>query len=306
MSALLIVDDHWPEMAAVIDTCFPGLPRVYEDQSDRVLPLLSRRKDIAVVLLDLKFDDQQMQGVDLLDRIKADHPGLPVYVLTARNEARLAARLIKEGKAEDYFVKEGDWLGEGVRQISSKIEDYAQRQRASSHQLRFIDSRRFAIGDVELQLPPLQFALYFTAAKALHEQWTGVGPTGISAEACGWIAYDEFYDPTTRSAQTLMAAYEGAYVGAIQRSDKLRDLIEACAPRPGYQRWDRRAPFRKKVSDKISPALTNVNKSLVKALQLAALFDLFQIKSANRRRGSRGVSTFGLSVTPQQIVLCVD
>src|SRR5512146_443194 len=63
---------------------------------------LLRREAIDVVLLDLSLPDSQ--GVATLSSVRANHPMLPVVVLTGFDDEENAVRAVREG-AQDYLVK---------------------------------------------------------------------------------------------------------------------------------------------------------------------------------------------------------
>jgi DNA-binding NarL/FixJ family response regulator len=71
-----------------------------------------------VILLDMSMPG--ISGVDLIVRIKARAPGIPVLVLSMHNEALMARRALKAG-ASGYLTKDGDpeTLLTAVRKVAS-------------------------------------------------------------------------------------------------------------------------------------------------------------------------------------------
>lgn len=59
-----------------------------------------------VILLDLGLPD--ISGLDVLTRLKADNPDIPVIMISAHGDTRAAVRAVKEG-AVDYITKPFDW-----------------------------------------------------------------------------------------------------------------------------------------------------------------------------------------------------
>lgn len=69
-----------------------------------VLPLLERT-DIDLILLDIFMP--QMNGLDLLEKIYAEYPSIPVIVITAVNEVDIALKAVKLG-AYEFITKPPD------------------------------------------------------------------------------------------------------------------------------------------------------------------------------------------------------
>lgn len=74
------------------------------DKSQEVMPVLSKQQPAAVVL-DLNMPG--LSGLDLLEQINTEHPGLPVIIMTASNEIDTAVRCMQLG-AYDYLIKPVD------------------------------------------------------------------------------------------------------------------------------------------------------------------------------------------------------
>lgn len=107
MIRLLIADDH----AIVRD----GLKQLFSHADDievvaeaangkQVLDFL-RRMEIDVVILDISMP--VVGGMDLIPRILANHPDMPILVLSMYNEPQIALNLIKAG-ASGYVTKDCD------------------------------------------------------------------------------------------------------------------------------------------------------------------------------------------------------
>jgi DNA-binding NtrC family response regulator len=103
VSRVLIVDDE----AGVRFT----LTEVVEDLGHDVVAVadgpaaLAAARDSDLVLTDLSMPG--MDGFELLARLRAERPKLPVILLTARGSERAAVRAMKEG-ADDYLTKPFD------------------------------------------------------------------------------------------------------------------------------------------------------------------------------------------------------
>jgi DNA-binding NtrC family response regulator len=77
------------------------------------------------VLLDLHFEGQTRQGVEILEEIKEYYPELPVIILTSLNDAALALQLVvKEKTAYYYFFKGEIDYDQFVRTIENAVGHY--------------------------------------------------------------------------------------------------------------------------------------------------------------------------------------
>ncbi|MCW9065650.1 MAG: response regulator, partial [Ignavibacteriaceae bacterium] len=77
---------------------------ITESNPLNVLPMLDRT-DIDLILLDIFMPE--MNGLELLEKIYAVYPGIPVIVITAVNEVQIALKAIKLG-AYEFITKPPD------------------------------------------------------------------------------------------------------------------------------------------------------------------------------------------------------
>lgn len=77
-----------------------------------------RREPVDLLLLDLNMPG--ITGADLIRRVKAQRPQLPVLILSMHNEPQVAARMLRAG-AEGYITKdcEPDILLAAIRKIAA-------------------------------------------------------------------------------------------------------------------------------------------------------------------------------------------
>ena len=75
-----------------------------EDNPLKVMPLLEQQQ-VDLILLDIYMP--QMNGLDLLEKIYAVHPKIPVIVITAVDEVKVALKAVKLG-AYDFITKPPD------------------------------------------------------------------------------------------------------------------------------------------------------------------------------------------------------
>lgn len=105
--SVLLVDDHWEDVAPLLAGLPAGIRLLTEKVAAKAADRLAKDRTIAAILLDLRFDDQAVQGVEALDLIRDIDPQLPVVVLTSVTDVDLALRLVHaERKAYYYFVKD--------------------------------------------------------------------------------------------------------------------------------------------------------------------------------------------------------
>jgi DNA-binding NtrC family response regulator len=105
-SPILIVDDE-PSYLELIKSVLTeeGYTNIITEQNPlKVLPLLERT-DIDLILLDIFMPE--MNGLDLLEKVYADYPSIPVIVITAVNEVQIALRAVKLG-AYEFITKPPD------------------------------------------------------------------------------------------------------------------------------------------------------------------------------------------------------
>lgn len=120
MIRILFADDHAMVRSGLgqIFSITPGMEVVKEaDNGDDVLTIL-RTLECDIVLLDLNMPG--LSGPDLISRVKAHWPELPVLVLSMHNTGQAAARSLKAG-AQGYITKdcEPEILIEAVRKVAA-------------------------------------------------------------------------------------------------------------------------------------------------------------------------------------------
>lgn len=103
---ILIVDDE-PSYLELMKGLLnqEGYSNVLTEENPlKVLPLLERT-DVELILLDIFMP--QMNGLDLLEKIYAEFPSIPVIVVTAVNEVQIALKAVKLG-AYEFITKPPD------------------------------------------------------------------------------------------------------------------------------------------------------------------------------------------------------
>lgn len=132
---LLLVDDEkaWLRSLSLTLKSEGGLTNLLLcEDSRQVLEILAER-EVGAVLLDLNMPF--LSGEELLPEIIANHPEVPVIIISGMNQIETAVRCIKEG-AFDYFVKavEVDRLIAGIHR-ALKLQKLNRDNRAMSERL---------------------------------------------------------------------------------------------------------------------------------------------------------------------------
>lgn len=100
---VLLVDDEEAILASISKVLSAsGIgPLLSCSDSREVLPLLERQQ-VEVILLDLAMP--YLRGEVILERLRQEHPEIPVIIVTASDDLDIAVRCMKQG-AFDYMVK---------------------------------------------------------------------------------------------------------------------------------------------------------------------------------------------------------
>ncbi len=113
---LVVEDDHVLRETLCDILELAGRPAAAAEDGRRALELLSERADIGLVLSDVQM--APVDGFELLRRVRREHPGVPVVLMTAYGTIDKAVTAMREGAA-DYLVKpfEADTLLEMVERF---------------------------------------------------------------------------------------------------------------------------------------------------------------------------------------------
>jgi DNA-binding NarL/FixJ family response regulator len=105
MIRLLIADDHAIVRSglAQIFALIPDLVVAGEASDGGQALALLHQLEVDLLLLDLNMPG--ISGVDLITRVKAHHPDLPILVLSMHNRPQVAAQMIKGG-ASGFITKD--------------------------------------------------------------------------------------------------------------------------------------------------------------------------------------------------------
>jgi two-component system NtrC family response regulator len=170
MHTVLIVDDE-VKLLEVLSVALENMGHsvLTAESAEEALEILET-KDVHLVLSDLRLP--RLSGRDLLEKVKAAKPGLPVMVMTAYASLKDAVEIIKEG-AFDYTVKPFD-LDDLVASVTSALRFYALG--AENRQLR---------GELRQEFRAGQFIGESPAFRALLESIRALGGSSANVLITG-------------------------------------------------------------------------------------------------------------------------
>ncbi|MDT8265019.1 response regulator, partial [Roseomonas sp. DSM 102946] len=176
-SSILIVDDE-ARLAEVLAVGLEGrgFEAAFACSADAALGHVAAQR-VDLVLTDLRMPG--LSGQELLRRLRAEHPGLPVVIMTAYASVRDAVELVKEG-AFDYVAKPFD-LDEVVTTIQRAL--HVQQVESENQRLRQELEGRHDFSNMVGRSPVFQQALQ-QVAEVCESRATVLlqGPSGTGKE----------------------------------------------------------------------------------------------------------------------------
>ncbi len=227
---LLLVDDEvsWLNSLSMALEYAGGINHVQHCQeSDRVMELLAAQ-EVSLVVLDLTMP--KLSGEELLKQIVAEYPGLPVVILSGRNQLETAVACMKAG-AFDYFVKTGEMerLLAGIKRAlaQQRIEQECRllKNKLLSNGLEQPEAFASIITDNKKMRSLFQ---YVEAIAASSEPVLITGESGVGKELFAravqqlgrpeqpWVAVNVAGLDDEHFADTLFGHLAGAFTGARQ------------------------------------------------------------------------------------------
>jgi len=206
------------------------------DRSEAVTPLLDQEQ-VAVIVLDLTMPG--MSGIELLEQISADHPEIPVLIMTAVNDIETAVQCMQSG-AYDYLVKPVD-KERLVSSLHRALEIHSLQNEVSSLKRSLLSSKLQnpnAVENIITQNAEMQAIFRYMEAIATSTQPVLItGETGTGKELFARAMHELL--PNTGNfvadnvaglddsifADTLFGHTKGAFTGA----DKARKGLVARA-----------------------------------------------------------------------------
>jgi putative nucleotidyltransferase with HDIG domain len=125
---ILVVDDEAPVrgiVAALLE--HSGYSAITASGADEAIELLAQDPTYSLVLSDIMMPGTD--GLALLDRISADHPGLPVIMFTAVHDIHVATSAFRRG-AFDYLLKPFERIQ--LESVVSRAVDHSRHLRQNN------------------------------------------------------------------------------------------------------------------------------------------------------------------------------
>ncbi|HTI18563.1 MAG TPA: response regulator transcription factor [Trinickia sp.] len=131
MIRILIADDHAVVRSGLKQIVATAPDTVVVDEAVSGADVLAKLRTNEVDLLTLDMTMPGISGVDLIRRVHAEFPGMPILILSIHNEAQVVSRALRAGAA-GYVTKDSDpeillaavhKLAAGGRFIDPKLVD---------------------------------------------------------------------------------------------------------------------------------------------------------------------------------------
>ena len=135
---ILLVEDNPGDRRLIEEMFREGGAFFSLECQERLTPALERlaKSDYDAVLLDLSLPDAS--GLDALYRVRDLVPGVPIVILTARDDAELAVNAVGEG-AQDYLIKDRVDADSLARSLSYAMERKRVQEELKRHRERLED-----------------------------------------------------------------------------------------------------------------------------------------------------------------------
>jgi DNA-binding response OmpR family regulator len=235
---ILIVDDE----TAVLhffqkDLQRAGFQVTGAASGEQALALVAQR-EFDLALLDLQLQD--MNGLDILERLKQRWPTTPVIIITAHASLETAVRALRQG-AHDYLIKpcSADELHNSVRAGMLKRQEELQRRNSAPRALSELadgphaDARAaqpFPIGLADQSAPikargPILQVKDLSIDPARHRARVGSTTLSLSPVELGILSYLARESPRVVSAEELVSEIWGYADVSPETADTLRSHI---------------------------------------------------------------------------------
>jgi len=182
LPALLV--DHDPQLlqSASLVLRSAGMPHVLTVDDGRAVAAIMAQQEVGVVVLDLAMP--HVTGQALLEQLSADHPDVPVVVMTASNDVDTAVECMRAG-AVDYLVKPVE-PSRLVSSVKRAVETRALRSEVLSLKDRLLATtphQAEAFADIVTRDPRLLAIFRYLEAVAASPQPVLItGETGTGKE----------------------------------------------------------------------------------------------------------------------------
>lgn len=137
---LLVVDDN-PAILTAVRICLGGVFRriVTLPHPDGILPMM-QREEVSAILLDMNFSlgvNSGQEGMVWLQAVRRKYPTVPVVLMTAYADIRLAVKGLKAGAA-DFVTKpwDNDELARVLKDAIDKSREVVPLDRLEAEHVR--------------------------------------------------------------------------------------------------------------------------------------------------------------------------
>jgi DNA-binding NarL/FixJ family response regulator len=107
MIRILIADDHAVVRSGLKQIVATAADTIVVDEAASGADVLAKLRTNAVDLLTLDMTMPGISGVDLIRRVHAEYPAMPILILSIHNEAQVVSRALRAG-ASGYVTKDSD------------------------------------------------------------------------------------------------------------------------------------------------------------------------------------------------------
>jgi two-component system nitrogen regulation response regulator GlnG len=231
---VLLVDDE-PQLlhGLSIGLRTSGFPHVIAvDDAREVAPLL-RQQPVGVMVLDLAMPYQS--GRALLDQVTAEHPDVPIVVLTATNDLDTAVECMQAG-AVDYLVKpvEQSRLAASLRRaleiralhaellsLKERVLEETPHERAAFREIVTQDRAMFAIFRYLEAIAPSPQPVLITGETGTGKELVARALHRLSRRPGELVTVNSAGLDDTLFADTLFGHTRGAFTGADRAREGL-------------------------------------------------------------------------------------
>lgn len=225
---VLLVDDETQFLlSAKLILRSSGIKEVLTENDSRNVIDLLNRQSIAAVVLDLTMPN--ISGLELLENMTLQHPGIPVIVLTGKNDLETAVACMKAG-ASDYILKpiDKDPFVASVKRALELFELRAEVKSLKDHLLSNQLGNREAFSEIITQNKKMLSIFQYVEVIAKSPQPVLItGETGVGKELIAKAVHKlsactgEFVPVNVAGlddamfSDTLFGHRKGAYTGAV-------------------------------------------------------------------------------------------
>ena len=208
---ILVVEDDEALAEAVVDTLeLSGYRPLHAADGSAALERL-KTEPVDLVLTDVWM--KPMDGDELLRRVKAERPDLPVLMMTAYGTIEKAVAAMREGAA-DYLVKPFE-----AEVLVNTVARYAGRYGAETTELVGDDPKTTELADLARRVAASDATILITGESGTGKEVVARYLHGCSPRAEGpFVAVNCAAIPETMLEATLFGYEKGAFTGAHQAS----------------------------------------------------------------------------------------